>query len=114
MAELPEAQRRLTVSTQRAGGEIRLAVADRGPGIAADELAHLFEPFWSTKGSGMGLGLTICEGIIKAHNGRIWVEPNLPRGAAFLVSMPREAVDTLPRTEANLPEAPAPSPAAPS
>ncbi|MBS0189953.1 MAG: sensor histidine kinase KdpD [Phycisphaerales bacterium] len=102
-----------------------IKVADEGPGLSSDESRRVFERFYrgkknylpgadSAARSGMGLGLTICEGIIKAHNGRIWVEPNLPRGAAFLVSMPREAVDTLPRTEANLPEAPAPSPAAPS
>ena len=90
MAELPEAQRRLTVSTQRAGGEIRLAVADRGPGIAADELAHLFEPFWSTKGSGMGLGLAICRSIAAAHGGRIEAESGPDGGAVFRAILPAQ------------------------
>ena len=90
MAELPEAQRRLTVSTQRAGGEIRLAVADRGPGIAADELAHLFEPFWSTKGSGMGLGLAICRSIAAAHGGRIEADNGPDGGAVFRAILPAQ------------------------
>ncbi|MBS0188698.1 MAG: GAF domain-containing protein, partial [Planctomycetes bacterium] len=87
-----------------------IKVADEGPGLSGDEFRKVFERFYRGKKthasgpenslrSGMGLGLTICEGIVKAHNGRIWVEPNVPRGAAFLLSVPREPSDTLPPTE---------------
>lgn len=79
-----------------------LRVADEGPGLADDETRKIFERFYRGKherhsdaSRGLGLGLTICEGIIKAHDGRMWVEHNTPRGAAFLFSIPLEPPDTL-------------------
>lgn len=72
-------------------------VADEGPGISADETLRVFQRFYrgraaraTGKESGIGLGLTICEGIMKAHGGRIWAEANKPRGVAFYVSLPIE------------------------
>jgi two-component system sensor histidine kinase KdpD len=76
-------------------------VWDEGPGLADDESSKVFERFYRGRASktagpnpdaatstGMGLGLTICEGIIRVHGGRIWAEPNTPRGVAFLFSLP--------------------------
>lgn len=70
-------------------------VADQGPGLTDDELSKVFQRFYRGRTaqptgsrSGIGLGLTICEGIIKAHGGRIWSERNTPRGVAFLFSLP--------------------------
>jgi two-component system sensor histidine kinase KdpD len=75
-------------------------VWDEGAGLSDDESSKVFERFYRGRASrsdgaginpvhptGMGLGLTICEGIIRAHGGRIWAEPNTPRGVAFLFSL---------------------------
>lgn len=88
MAELPEAQRRVVVKTEQADGEVRLVVADRGPGISPSELPHVFEPFWSTKRSGMGLGLAICRSIALAHHGRIEAGNAPVGGAVFCAILP--------------------------
>lgn len=83
---------------------IIVKVADEGPGVASADAARVFERFFRGKssrladaatanthnGGGLGLGLTICRGIVQAHGGRIWAEANHPRGAAFLFSLPVE------------------------
>jgi C4-dicarboxylate-specific signal transduction histidine kinase len=66
-----------------ANGEIKVAVADSGPGISPEKLASLFSPFSSGGGDGMGLGLNICQSIIEAHGGRIWYSPSPFGGAMF-------------------------------
>jgi two-component system sensor histidine kinase KdpD len=70
--------------------EIVIDVADRGPGIPAGEENRIFEKFvrGSTRGGGMGLGLTICRAIISAHGGRIWAQNRPGGGAAFFFSLP--------------------------
>jgi signal transduction histidine kinase len=60
-----------------------VSVADTGPGIGSQELDRIFNPFFTTKSSGMGMGLSICRSIIEAHDGRLWVVPNKPEGAIF-------------------------------
>ena len=73
--------RRLLVYSEReAGGFVRVTVADSGPGLAEDIAERLFEPFRSTKTSGMGLGLSISASIVEAHGGRIWAEPSKKLG----------------------------------
>ncbi len=82
MAEF--AVRRLLIYSEREpGGFIRVTVADSGPGLAPEVAEHLFEPFRSTKASGMGLGLSISATIVSAHGGRIWAEPSKLGGTAF-------------------------------
>ena len=61
---------------------------DRGGGIDADRLEHVFEPFFSTKPQGMGLGLAISRTIVLAHGGKLWVENNPDRGATFRFTLP--------------------------
>jgi two-component system nitrogen regulation sensor histidine kinase NtrY len=68
--------------------KIRIEVADNGPGIANGDKTRLFEPNFSTKKSGMGLGLTIVSTIIADHNGFISVHDNVPRGAKFVIELP--------------------------
>lgn len=67
---------------------VRLEVADDGPGIPDDEKVRLFEPYFSTKATGMGLGLTIVNSIIADHSGVIRVQDNQPHGAKFVVELP--------------------------
>jgi len=68
--------------------KVELEVSDTGPGISDDEKTRLFEPYFSTKKSGMGLGLTIVSTIIADHNGMIRVHDNPPHGARFIIELP--------------------------
>jgi two-component system sensor histidine kinase KdpD len=77
---------------------VLVEVADRGPGIAAGDERHIFDKFYrghSVQGGGVGLGLTICRGIIEAHGGRIWAENRLGGGAAFRFTLPLEGVEDI-------------------
>ena len=76
--------RRLLIYSERvSGGLVQVTVADSGPGLAADVAEQLFEPFRTTKETGMGLGLSISATIVSAHGGRIWAEPSKLGGTAF-------------------------------
>jgi len=75
--------RLLIYSEKEADGFIRITVADNGPGLSAEIADRLFEPFRSTKETGMGLGLSISATIVSAHGGRIWAEPSKLGGTAF-------------------------------
>jgi two-component system sensor kinase FixL len=78
----------LSVSASRAGESIEVRVCDSGPGVADSARQNLFEPFHSTKPSGMGVGLSICRTIVEAHQGRIWVSDAEQGGAAFCFTLP--------------------------
>ena len=67
---------------------IALAVHDSGPGLDREDAERIFEPFYTTKSSGVGMGLAICRSIIHMHGGRIWAEANKPRGAIFRFTLP--------------------------
>jgi len=76
--------RRLLITSERKpGGFIQVTVADSGPGLAEEVRQRLFEPFRSTKATGLGLGLSISATIVSAHGGRIWAEPSKLGGTAF-------------------------------
>ncbi len=79
---------RVEVALRAVGGEVHVAVSDSGPGIPAEQLPHIFEPYWQGKrvSSGVGLGLFIVQGIVAAHGGRVWIEPG--PGARFVFSLP--------------------------
>ena len=79
---------RLWVSVARAGAQAEVKVTDNGPGIAPENLQSIFQPFVSTKGKGMGLGLAICREIVEGHGGRLDVESIVGRGTTFTVSLP--------------------------
>jgi two-component system nitrogen regulation sensor histidine kinase NtrY len=67
---------------------VRLEIADNGCGLAADIRAKIFEPYFSTKENGTGLGLTIVSQIIEDHRGYIRALPNHPRGTRFTIELP--------------------------
>ena len=81
--------RELLISTEQSGtNEILVAVRDSGPGIDLERREHVFDTFYTTKSSGVGMGLSICRSIIRAHGGRLWVDENEPRGAVFQFALP--------------------------
>jgi C4-dicarboxylate-specific signal transduction histidine kinase len=81
----------LTVRSQKADGHgILITVEDTGTGIDQSNLQRVFEPFFSTKPEGMGMGLSICRSIVEAHGGRITASPARDGGSVFQVSLPYE------------------------
>jgi two-component system sensor kinase FixL len=75
--------RQLEIRSKREDGCVRVTVADSGPGLDPEVAAKLFQPFVTTKAEGMGIGLSICQTIVRAHEGRIWAEPSKLGGTAF-------------------------------
>jgi signal transduction histidine kinase len=75
--------------------EIVVRIVDCGHGISAVDAEHLFEPFYSTKEQGLGIGLAICRSIVEAHGGKLWYAPSAPHGTAFQFTLPiaRETTD---------------------
>jgi PAS domain S-box-containing protein len=91
MKECPPTERQVKLSVERNdAGLIQTAVSDRGPGLSHDKLDKIFQPFYTTKGEGLGMGLSICRSIIEAHGGRLWAENNRDRGATFYFTLPLE------------------------
>ena len=73
----------------QAADEAVITVADTGPGFDAEVAEQIFKPFFTTKSSGMGLGLSICQTIVEAHKGRLTAASRDPRGAVFRIVLPR-------------------------
>jgi two-component system, LuxR family, sensor kinase FixL len=89
MANLAPSERSLTIGTGSSEpGFARVFVADHGPGIPAGMTGKIFEPFYSTKENGLGMGLTICTSIVTAHGGRLWAENSDKAGAIFSFTIP--------------------------
>jgi two-component system, LuxR family, sensor kinase FixL len=88
MADQPRERRRISVRTcLGTDGRVELAVIDSGHGIEPDKLPRLFDPFYTTKANGMGMGLSIARTIIEAHKGKIWAENNPGGGAVFRIAL---------------------------
>jgi PAS domain S-box-containing protein len=86
--------RKLSINTdQDKTGDILVAVRDSGPGIDAEQFDRVFEPFYTTKASGVGMGLSICRSIIGAHGGRLWVDAN-QGGTVFQFTLPTAQLDS--------------------
>src|SRR5215472_5791158 len=84
-------RRELLISTEPDEAEgVRIAVRDTGPGLAPESLPRLFEPFYTTKAEGMGMGLAICRSIVEAHGGRLWATACEPHGTLFQFTIPAE------------------------
>ena len=92
-----EATREVLVSTEQVElGRVLVAVSDTGPGLDPANLERLFEAFYTTKPSGMGMGLAICRSIIEAHEGKLWASANESRGAVFQFVLRPERDETVP------------------
>jgi signal transduction histidine kinase len=88
VSSLPSHRRKVLVRTTQEKDHVLVSVEDTGPGIAGDALAKVFEPFYTTKGEGMGLGLAIARSIIDAHDGRLEARNNASNGATFWFTVP--------------------------
>jgi C4-dicarboxylate-specific signal transduction histidine kinase len=101
MSGASEGARELLIST---GGDasngVLFSLRDSGPGLDPANLERLFDAFYTTKSSGLGMGLSICRSIIEAHGGRIWAGANEPRGAVFHFTLPLEPEETVPAEHA--------------
>jgi len=81
--------RELLISTEGMEDEgVRVRVQDTGPGLSPESLPRLFDPFYTTKAGGVGMGLAICQSIVGAHGGRLWATSCEPRGALFQFEIP--------------------------
>ena len=89
LAPPPSAAGRLLIRTSvTESGDVELAVMDNGPGLSPQVMEHLFDPFFSTKEHGTGLGLAMSTTIARAHGGRVGYRPNYPVGACFYILLP--------------------------
>lgn len=88
MNQTDVADRILSISARAAVGRVSIAIGDRGCGISAASAAQLFEPFYTTKLEGLGVGLNICRSVIEAHQGRLWFEAAPGGGTIFHISLP--------------------------
>jgi len=90
MSSVEAGSRELLISSEQSQTNgVLVAVRDSGPGIGPEHLERVFEAFYTTKSSGVGMGLSICRSIIDAHGGRLWADVNTPRGAVFQFTLPR-------------------------
>ncbi|MEW6608934.1 MAG: PAS domain S-box protein [bacterium] len=80
--------KKLRVKTEREGDFIKIGISDTGKGIVREEISKIFEPFYTGRGKGIGLGLAICQRLIEAHQGRIEVESEVGKGTTFVVFLP--------------------------
>ena len=98
MSWLSGGPRELLVSTapDATSGGVVVAVRDSGPGLEPDSLDRLFDPFYTTKPDGLGMGLSICRSIIESHGGRLWAAASTPKGAVFQFTLPplRDEIET--------------------
>jgi len=89
MHDCPPDKREIHVRAARDGGRmVEITVADHGAGLTIDKLEKIFQPFYTTKHDGLGLGLSISRSIIEAHGGRLWADNNPDRGATFYFTLP--------------------------
>jgi PAS domain S-box-containing protein len=89
METLPEVNRRVRIVTRTDSENVDIAVEDSGPGVPEENLSRIFEPFFTSKAQGMGMGLAVSRTIVIRHGGSIHAERNERGGTSFLVSLPR-------------------------
>jgi PAS domain S-box-containing protein len=91
MADVTDRSKMLAISAKPAQPDgVLIGVEDTGTGFDPAAADQIFAPFYTTKSSGMGMGLSICKTIIEAHGGQLWAKPNLPNGAIFLFRLPAD------------------------
>jgi signal transduction histidine kinase len=82
-------ERTLRIRTELSEVDILVTIEDSGTGVDLGQTNRIFDPYFTTKREGMGLGLSICRSIVEWHGGRIWAAPNLPHGSVFSFTIPR-------------------------
>jgi signal transduction histidine kinase len=97
VADQDDGRRVVTVTARQTGGFATVQVTDRGHGIEPDNLHKLFDSFFSTKPTGIGLGLSIVRTLVESHGGKVWAENRPSGGAVFNVELP--AVRKMARAE---------------
>jgi C4-dicarboxylate-specific signal transduction histidine kinase len=90
MSAVTDRPRRLVIRSERQASEVLVAVRDSGTGIDPKDEKRIFNAFFTTKGQGMGMGLSICHSIIESHGGRLWATPNNDHGAMLQFTLPVE------------------------
>ena len=101
MSSIDNGTREVRITSEReASNAVLVTVRDFGPGLDPRSVDRLFEAFYTTKPSGLGMGLAICRSIIQAHGGRLWATGNEPRGAVFQFTLPLERGKTVPAEHA--------------
>jgi signal transduction histidine kinase len=96
MRETRSALRKLVIRTAMQNSRaVMVSVRDSGTGIGKNDMERLFEPFYTTKADGLGMGLSISRTIIKAHGGTIWAENNGEGGATFHFTLPLDGEEKL-------------------
>lgn len=88
MEKVPEADRLLSLAIERAGEVVLFSVTDGGLGISPEVAQQLFQPFFTTKLEGMGLGLSLCRTVVEQHGGILEFETRAPQGTIFRFSLP--------------------------
>jgi signal transduction histidine kinase len=89
MSDVSKGPRELLISTGNDDSDnVLVTVSDSGPGLPDANHQRIFEAFYTTKTSGLGMGLSISRSIVEAHGGRLWAAPNQPRGAVFCLTLP--------------------------
>ena len=88
MSQNSPEDRRIIVGTQVKNDRIRVTIRDFGPGIEQGSLDRIFQPFFTTKRTGLGMGLAVSQTIVEAHGGYIWAENNPDGGATFFIELP--------------------------
>jgi two-component system nitrogen regulation sensor histidine kinase GlnL len=83
-------------SKTRVSLPLEFCVKDNGPGVPEDLMPHLFDPFVTTKPTGMGVGLSICRSIVQSHGGELKAEPNPSGGTVFRFTLPLQAAEAAP------------------
>jgi len=94
MGSVEAGARELLINTEQDHTGVLVVVHDSGPGIDQSHLERVFDAFYTTKSSGLGMGLSICRSIIDAHGGRLWAEANERRGAVFQFTLPTVEEDS--------------------
>ena len=101
VAHLAGIRREVRIETSADSSGVAIAVTDEGPGLSPEDAHRLFESTFTTKRESMGFGLSIVRSIVEMHRGRVWFEPNVPRGAVFRVWLPGSARER-PRRDAGV------------
>jgi signal transduction histidine kinase len=89
MSTVGERPRELLVRTRNIADQVQVTVEDSGPGLDPNGMEKIFDPFYTTKASGMGMGLSICRSIVQSHGGRLWATAKDGAGTIFQFALPK-------------------------